>query len=147
MIPIYLPPLRERKEDIPSLVDHFLKRLNQQMKKNIKGRGPGGHGKADAPRLAGKREGTGEHPRVRGRHDERRCHHGGSLFFQSRRSSNEETLRPLKEARDAFERGYLIKLLQACKGNVSEAAELAGKYRTDFYSLLKKHSLNPGDFR
>ena len=69
------------------------------------------------------------------------------FILPSRHSPSEEPFRPLKEARDAFERGYLIKLLQACKGNISEAADLAGKYRTDFYSLLKKHSLNPADFR
>jgi two-component system response regulator GlrR len=46
-----------------------------------------------------------------------------------------------------FEKNYLISLLQACKGNVSDAAELAGKYRADFYSLLNKHNLNAADFR
>jgi two-component system response regulator GlrR len=69
------------------------------------------------------------------------------LILRPRHSAAEEQLKPLKEARDAFERGYLIKLLQACKGNVTEASDLAGKYRTDFYSLLKKHTLNPADFR
>src|SRR4030042_3107359 len=37
VIPIHLPPLRERKEDIQPLVDHFLKKYNDQMKKTIKG--------------------------------------------------------------------------------------------------------------
>jgi len=53
----------------------------------------------------------------------------------------------LKEARDAFEKGYIVNLLELTKGNVSRAAELAGKYRTDFYNLLKKHHLKSEDFK
>ncbi|KKL71338.1 hypothetical protein LCGC14_2095930, partial [marine sediment metagenome] len=37
VFPIFIPPLRERKEDIPLLADSFLKRFNQELKKNIKG--------------------------------------------------------------------------------------------------------------
>ena len=58
-----------------------------------------------------------------------------------------EPLPTLREAKNAFEKSYLISLLQICKGNVSDAAELAGKYRADFYALLSKHSLNAADFR
>ena len=43
--------------------------------------------------------------------------------------------------------GYLIYLLKLCQGNVSKAAKLAGKYRTDFYDLLKKHGFKTGDFK
>lgn len=37
VIPIHLPPLRERKEDIPALMDHFLKRFNQENARNVQG--------------------------------------------------------------------------------------------------------------
>jgi len=48
---------------------------------------------------------------------------------------------------DAYEKGYLIHLLEICSGNVSKAAKLAGKYRADFYDLLKKHHLKSEDFK
>lgn len=56
-------------------------------------------------------------------------------------------VQPLKDARDAFEKSYLIYLLEISKGKVTEAARLAGKYRADFYLLLKKHNLHPDDFK
>jgi two-component system response regulator GlrR len=146
VIPIYLPPLRERKEDIPPLVEHFLTRLSQQMKKDIKGVTPEAMRKLMLHDWAGnvrELENTLEYAAAMTREDVLT----EEFILPSRHSPSEEPFRPLKEARDAFERGYLIKLLQACKGNISEAADLAGKYRTDFYSLLKKHSLNPADFR
>ena len=146
VIPIYLPPLRERKEDIPPLVEHFLTRLSQQMKKEIKGVTPEAMRKLMLHEWAGnvrELENTLEYAAAMTRDDMLT----EEFILPSRHSPSEEPFRPLKEARDAFERGYLIKLLQACKGNISEAADLAGKYRTDFYSLLKKHSLNPADFR
>ena len=58
-----------------------------------------------------------------------------------------QTLQPLKEARNAYEKSYLIHLLEICKGNISNAAKLAGKYRADFYDLLKKHDLKAEDFK
>ena len=58
-----------------------------------------------------------------------------------------EALKPLKEAKDAFEKDYLVRLLEHSQGNVSNAAIIAGRYRADLYVLLKKHGLDPGDFK
>lgn len=146
VIPIYLPPLRERKEDLPPLVEYFLERLNKQMKRQIKGLTPEAMRKImlhDWPGNVRELENTLEYAAAMARGD----FITEEFVFPPRRGSSEEPLKPLKEARDAFERGYLIKLLQACRGNVSEAADLAGRYRTDFYTLMKKHNLNAADFR
>jgi two-component system response regulator GlrR len=43
-----------------------------------------------------------------------------------------EPLKPFKEAVEEFKKGYAIRLLEFTKGNVSKAAEVAGKYRADF---------------
>jgi two-component system response regulator GlrR len=58
-----------------------------------------------------------------------------------------ESLKPFKEAVEDFKREYVVRLLEFTKGNVSKAAELAGKYRADFYNLVKKHNLRPEDFK
>jgi two-component system, NtrC family, response regulator GlrR len=51
------------------------------------------------------------------------------------------------EARDEFTRNYLVQLLQITQGNVSQAARMARRNRTDFYKLLTKHELKPEEFK
>ena len=53
----------------------------------------------------------------------------------------------LNDARSSFERTYLIDILRRNKGNATSAARAAGKHRSEFYNLLKKHGLSPADFR
>jgi two-component system response regulator GlrR len=66
---------------------------------------------------------------------------------RERQDVPDERLRPLKNARDAFERDYLVQVLAMTEGNITQAAKLAGKYRADFYDLLKKHDLKVEDFK
>jgi two-component system response regulator GlrR len=62
-------------------------------------------------------------------------------------SASEQKWPTLTEARDAFEQQYLLKLLKMTDGNVTRAAELAGRNRTDMHKLMKKHELHSGDFK
>jgi two-component system response regulator GlrR len=50
-------------------------------------------------------------------------------------------------ARDEFTRNYLVQILQITGGNVSQAARLAKRNRTDFYKLLARHQLSPDEFK
>jgi two-component system, NtrC family, response regulator GlrR len=147
VIPIYLPPLRERKEDLPPLADHFIKKFNRQMKKEVKGLSPSALQRLmlhDWPGNVRELENTIEYAVAMTQRDiltdEYILQTKGAL-------PGEQPLKPLKEARDDYEKSYLIHLLEICKGNVSQASKLAGKYRADFYDLLKKHDLKLENFK
>lgn len=51
------------------------------------------------------------------------------------------------EARDCFEYEYLSSLLKTTRGNVAQAARLAERNRSEYYKLLKKHALDPANYR
>jgi len=54
---------------------------------------------------------------------------------------------PLDLARRAFEREYLVRILNLTAGNVTHAARLARRNRTEFYRLLERHGLSPASFK
>ncbi|MGC1401661.1 MAG: sigma-54 dependent transcriptional regulator [Thermodesulfobacteriota bacterium] len=149
VIPIFLPPLRERKEDIPLLVEHFRKKFSQQMNQDVKGLTPLAMQKLmlyDWPGNVRELENTLEYAVAITQQDII----SEDLIFQQQNKaivSQQSTLPPLKEARNAYEKNYLIQILSICKGNISKASKLAGKYRADFYELLKKHDLKIKDFK
>ena len=146
VIPIQLPPLRERKEDIPPLVDFFLRKAGALMKKDIKGVTPEAMQKLmlyDWPGNIRELENIIEYAAAMTDKE----YITEDLVFQTRGVVSQEPLRPLKEAKEAFEKSYLIYLLEICKGNITEVAKYAGKYRADLYDLLKKHNLRPEDFK
>jgi len=146
VIPIYLPSLRERKEDIPPLVEHFLKKFSRQMKKEVKGLTPQAMQKLmlyEWPGNVRELENTIEYAVAMTQQDIIT----EDFILQPKDVISQEPIKRLKEAKDAYERGYLIHLLEICEGNVSKAAKLAGKYRADFYDLMKKHSLKSEDFK
>ena len=145
VVPIHLPPLRERKEDIPLLAEHFLKGISQRMKKEIKGISPMAMQRLmlhDWPGNVRELENTIEHAVAMTQHDVI----SEEIILPSK-DLPPEPLKPFREAVEEFKRGYIVRLLEFTKGNVTKAAELAGKYRPDFHNLVKKHSLKPEDFK
>ncbi len=145
VVPIDLPPLRERKEDIPLLAEHFLKEISQRMKKDVKGISTMAMQKLmlyDWPGNVRELENTIEHAVAITQNDVI-----SEETVLPTKDLPAESLKPFKEAVEEFKRGYLVRVLEFTKGNVSKAAELAGKYRADFYNLVKKHNLKPEDFK
>ncbi|MBS0973475.1 two-component system response regulator GlrR [Serratia rubidaea] len=71
---------------------------------------------------------------------------GEALVEQALEGEN-TALPTFAEARNQFELHYLRKLLQITKGNVTQAARMAGRNRTEFYKLLSRHELDANDFK
>jgi two-component system response regulator GlrR len=146
VIPITIPPLRDRKEDIPHLAEHFLRKTGAQMQKNVKGFTPRALQRLmmhDWPGNVRELQNTIEYAMAMTRDDMI----SEDLIFPDKYDAAGESPKSLKEAKELFEKGYLINLLRVTRGNVSGAAEMAGKYRADFYNLMKKYDLNPADFK
>ena len=146
VIPIELPPLKDRREDIPLLMEHFLKKFSEQMKKKVKGLTPVAIQKLmlhEWPGNVRELENTIEYAVAMTTQDVIT----EDLILPSKTRESEDPIKPLKSAKDSFEKGYLVRILEFTKGNVTNAANLAGKYRADFYTLLKKHNLDPSVFK
>jgi len=146
VIPIHLPPLRERKEDIPPLANFFLKKFSQQMKKEVKGILPSALQKLMLYHWPGnvrELENTIEYAVVMTTQDV--ISEEFIIFTDSRHVRDQ--FKPFKEAKKDFEKQYLTQLLNYAKGNITKASKLAGKYRADLYNLIKKYHLRPEDFK
>ncbi len=143
VVPLTIPPLRERRDDIPLLAQYFLKQSTERLNKEIRGITPAAMQKLMLypwPGNVRELENVIEKGAVLSREDMI----GPDLIPSVSPSSGPGLLRPLTEAKEAFERNYLKEVLQLTGGNISRAAQFAGRYRADFYKMLKKYSLHPG---
>jgi two-component system response regulator GlrR len=71
----------------------------------------------------------------------------GATALAAETAAEDCTLTTLDDARRAFDRDYLVRLLKITEGNVTRASRLAGRNRTEFYRLLERHSLVPSSFK
>jgi two-component system response regulator GlrR len=169
VVPLTMPPLRERTEDIPLLAEVFLERAAARYGLRV----PRIHRSAmdlllshpwpgnvrelanamEAALLLARTDGIGAE-------DLRALTEGPRLTPVSASAGRTQAsvdavlapfaalydpsaaLPPLREARDAFERTYLIESLRRSGGNVTLAAKLAGRNRTDFHELLRRHNVS-----
>ena len=145
VVKLALPALRERREDIPLLAQAFLTQLAKKSNRKVKSIAPdamdqlvGGDWPGNVRQLFNAMEycvALSPTPVV-----------SASLVRKAMRDQSGEIL-SLAEARNGFERDYLQQLLQITGGNVSQAARLAQRNRTDFYRLLSRHHLDPNTFK
>ena len=145
VVNIKLPTLDERREDIPLLVANFLQLIAQEAGQERKVYAP------EAVEMLVTAEWPGN---IRQLYNVVRQNVAlsrspvisGELVQQSL-GEHGGKLASFSDARDEFTRNYLSQILQITMGNVSQAARLAKRNRTDFYKLLARHDLNPDQFK
>ncbi len=141
VVPLALPPLRERRQDIPIIAQHFLQKSAARSNKAIRGFVPEALQKLTVHSWPGnvrELENVVEHAVIMATQDMITAE-----FLPIVRQSGKGMLTPLTEAKETFERDYLQTLLQITEGNISRSSQIAGRYRSDFYKLLKKYHLFP----
>ena len=143
ILPIEIPPLGRRREDIPLLVSHFLEQATEDGNKKIYS--------PQAIELLATTDWPGN---VRQLFDLVKQNvalsHGKIMtkeFVQQSLGSDAKKVPTYDEARDEFARDYLQVNLKSAAGNVSQAARLAKRNRTDFYKLLARYRLEPDDYK
>jgi two-component system response regulator GlrR len=145
VIEIQLPPLRERKGDIPVLSHYFLDKLSKDMNKKITGFSSTALQKLMLHSWPGNvRELQNTIESAVTMANENII--GDDLILPALNAEVMD-LKPLKDAKENFEKNYLLQLIELTEGNMAQAARLAGKYRADLYELLKKYDLKPSNFR
>ena len=144
VVHIDLPPLRRRREDIPLLVAHFLAEIARET----------GTRKIYAPEAVELLATTDWPGNIRQLQNvvRQNCALASTPIIpaelvQQALGGAQGKLPSFDEARDEFTRSYLSQILQITGGNVSQAARLAKRNRTDFYKLLGRHQLVPDDFK
>jgi two-component system response regulator GlrR len=145
VVSLVLPSLDERREDIPLLADHFLRTLARKYGKHLTGFAP------DALEALATASWAGN---VRQLQNvvEQACALATTALVPRALVDRALRVKPMEalgyaEAKQRFERNYLVQLLKLTAGNVSDAARIAGRNRTEFYRLLQRCGLDPVLFR
>ena len=145
VVALQLPNLAARREDIPLLATHFLERCAANSQKHVTGFAPEAlEVLVQAPWPGNVRQLLNVVEQAVVLSTTRII--PTSLVMQAL-SNTPGTMPSLDDAKHHFEQEYLVRLLKITHGNVSQAARLAGRNRTEFYRLLERHQLDPAQFR
>jgi DNA-binding NtrC family response regulator len=145
VIPIHLPPLRERREDIPLLARHFLARYAVEFERPVSDFTPDALNKLQGYDWPGNVREL-EHLIARAVALTEREVIGVEDLTLPR---NVATSRPAsyREAKEQFERAYVEDILLACHGNITKAAQAAHKNRRAFWELIRKYHIDVNNFK
>ena len=145
VVALKLPSLAERREDIPLLAAHFLRKIATRYRKPVPTLAP------DALAAIVSTPWPGNVRQLENLLEQAVALSTTHVIPLSLiRPSLDDSAAPLvsfESARKTFEREYLVRILKLTAGNAAQAAQMAGRNRTEFYKLLQRHSLEPGMFK
>ena len=145
VVGLKLPPLTERREDIPLLANYFLAALAKKYNKTINSIAP------EALELLVSATWPGNVRQLYNVIEQSAALCNTPLIpvtlVQQAIQHQQTEFASFEQARKQFERDYLTRLLKITAGNVSQAAKLAQRNRTEFYKLLQRHELDPALFK
>ncbi len=145
VVSLRLPLLAERREDIPLLATYFLRKLAERYHKPVPTLAP------EAMALLVAAPWPGNVRQLLNLLEQALALATTSMIpatlVQNALKEDAAALIPFEEARKTFERDYLVRLLKITGGNVTQAAQLAKRNRTEFYKLLQRHKLEPSMFK
>jgi two-component system response regulator GlrR len=145
VVTLELPSLAERREDISLLANHFLNTLPDAAKKGVTGFS------SEAMETMLLAPWPGNVRQLYNVVEQSVALSTTALIplslVQRALGSEQSEMPAFAEARSEFERDYLTRVLQITNGNVTKAAQIARRNRTEFYKLLHKHHLDPVQFK
>lgn len=145
VVTLKLPALRERREDIPLLLSHFLKELSRRYAKNVNALSH------DALEMMSAATWPGNIRQLYNVVEQVVALTSGEIVstrvVEQAMQMEMQGLDSFEEARRRFEYDYLTRLLKLTHGSVTQAAKLAKRNRTEFYKLLQRHSIEAAHFK
>jgi len=145
VVSLEIPSLANRREDISLMANHFLHVFNQKYKKSLRGFAP------EALEILITAPWPGNVRQLQNIVEQTvvlaTTHIITANLVQKALQDAENSIIPFETARRKFEQNYLVALLKATQGNVTQAAKLAQRNRTEFYRLLERHHIQAGAFK
>jgi two-component system, NtrC family, response regulator len=142
VVPVHIPPLRERREDILFLANHFIKEEARKLKRGRISLSPAANAAMSAHSWPGNvRELQNSIYRALATSCENTLHPADFGLSEIRTPPDESTLPTIKAAREAGERQAVLRALAMTDNNISHAAKLLEVSRPTLHDLLKKHGI------
>ncbi len=145
VVTLKLPALRERREDIPLLLSYFLKELSTRYQKNVNALSD------DALEMMSAASWPGNIRQLYNVAEQVVALSSSEIVstkvVEHAMQVEMQGLDSFEEARRRFEYDYLTRLLKLTQGNVTQAARLAKRNRTEFYKLLQRHGIEAAHFK